>query len=74
MYRFVQCLQFLARSLITENHCKSPKLYFYNHIGYGTGGLLSNLKEINRDIYKLNFQSPFVYLVLCYNDNDCIIL
>ena len=35
--------------------------------------LLSNLKEKNRDIEKLNFQSLFVYLVSC-NDNDCIIL
>ena len=35
--------------------------------------LISNLKEKNRDIEKLYFQSLFVYLVSC-NDNDCNIL
>ena len=35
--------------------------------------LILNLKEKNRDIEKLNFQSLFVCLVSC-NDNDCNIL
>ena len=35
--------------------------------------LISNLKETKRDIEKLYFQSLFVYLVSC-NDNDCNIL